>query len=131
MSVEGLLISLILIAAGIAGVVFPLFRGATTKTGSNAVSALHSDLTQRYTQVLATIRDLDDDNSTGKILAEEYNVERHRWAQQGVQLLKEIEQLEQEHPVLGKPVNVVEEQRIDDAIETAVARYRDHPVAEV
>ena len=131
MSVEGLLISLVFIAAGIAGIVFPLFQGAITKIGPNAVKTLHSDLAQRYTQVLATIRDLDDDYSAGKILAEEYKVERQRWAQQGVQLLKEIEQLEQEHPVVGEPVDVVEERRIDDAIETAVARYRDHPAAEV
>lgn len=131
MSVEGLLISLVLIVAGIAGIVFPLFRGAIAKTGTHAVRARHSNLTQRYTQVLATIRDLDDDYSVGKILVEEYDVERQRWAQQGVQLLKEIERLEQEHPVLGEPVDVVEERRIDDAIETAVARYRDHPVAEV
>ena len=126
MSVAGLLISLLVLLFGIAWIVIPFFEPNIKKSSAVTSAQLErAELSRQYTQTLSTIRELDEDLSTGKIQPEDHEHERHLWAQHGVQILKAIDQLEQNHPSLRAAANCGgDDQSIDAAIEAAVAHYR-------
>ena len=94
MSIPGLLVSMAFILGGIAWIVLPFLNPtAVKKTSSNSlIRDEHGQLTRRYSDVLTTIRELDADHSTGKIQPDDYERERQRWTQEGVQLLRKIDQ---------------------------------------
>jgi len=132
MSSEGLLIALVLFAASAAWVVFPLLR-QDDKILSPAQLLLkkqHDKLTTRYSQVLSAIQDMDEDHLTGKINSDNYESERQIWAQRGVEVLKQLDQLEKSSPGLKskirrEPQKAATVDNIDDAIESAVSDYID------
>ncbi len=78
------------------------------------------------------MRDLDEDQSTGKIQPDAYEQERQLWAQRGVQILKALDELSEEDavPLKVKRGKARDGWDIDAAIEAAVAAYLDDPVVE-
>jgi hypothetical protein len=52
----------------------------------------HDRLLGLYERVLTTIRDLDEDYSTGKMPEESYRQEREIWSQRGVEVLQALDE---------------------------------------
>jgi hypothetical protein len=127
MSLEGLIVTLVIASLGIGWIIYPFLMrdDGIAKDKQSLLRRQHKQLKQRYAQVVATIQGLDEDHSTHKILGEEYSRERQHWAQNGVQVLKELDRMEKDHPALvstPEPTSTTDD-TIDDAIEDAVARY--------
>ena len=114
MSLPGLLISLLL--ALVAGVIVarPFFRRA--RTGGRLRQ--RDQLAAAYERVLTNIRDLDEDQRTGKIGAAEYARERELWLRQGIGLLRALD----EHD--ARDGDIADD--IDAAIEAAILAAREH-----
>ena len=131
MSALGLTVSLVLAGIGVAWIVFPLLKRDLGSAADNRTpfKKEHEQLTHQYELVISTIRELDEDHSTGKIQPDEYAHERPLWTQRGVKILKQLDQLEAEHPSLQSAARTPDDQAIDDAIEAAISRYLDEPVS--
>ena len=123
MSITGLLIALVLSLAALAIVARPLLRPARREHGDAQSLRLQRDrLSVFYARVLTNIRDLDEDMATGKINRGDYEAERETWVGRGIRLLRAQDQLERDGSLL---VGVDEPDRVDRAIEEAVAAYRE------
>ena len=123
MSIAGLLIALVLSLAAMAIVARPLLRPARREHGDAQSLRLQRDrLSVFYERVLTNIRDLDEDMATGKINRGDYEAEREAWVGRGIRLLRAQDQLERNGSLL---VGVDEPDRVDRAIEEAVAAYRE------
>lgn len=109
------MIALIGAALVIGWIILPLIGGAG-KAKIDSVTAQRERLQAAYAQTLRNIRDLDEDHATGKIVTETYQIEREAWVQRGVALLKALDTLEND--------GAVSETAADDAIEAAIAAYR-------
>ena len=122
MSIPGLLIALLLSLVALAMVARPLLRPARQRRVDGSSLRLESERVQTYYErALTNIRDLDEDFATGKIGEDDYREEREVWAQRGIRLLRAQDRLERE----GSPLAAGEDsERIDRAIEEAVAAYR-------
>lgn len=123
MSISGLLISLLLAAIAIAIVARPLFqsrRGGTQ--GARSRQQQREQLRTYYERVLTNIRDLDEDLATGKINEADHKEEREIWVQRGIILLRALDEMEEDQ---RQPASEAEAERIDRAIEAAVAAYRE------
>ena len=120
MSIPGLLISLVLSLIALAIVARPLLRPARRERAAASTQREQRDRIETYYErVLTNIRDLDEDFVTGKINEGDYRIEREVWAERGIQLLRVKDQLANEQ------VWHEDEERIDRAIEAAVAVYRE------
>jgi hypothetical protein len=130
MSAQGLIVSLILSSIGIAWIIFPFLKRDLGNAADNRspFQKEHEQLSHQYELVITTIRELEEDHSTGKIQPDEYGRERPLWAQRGVKILKQLDQLEQAHPALRSSAKTPDDNAIDDAIEAAISRYLDEPV---
>ncbi len=123
MSVIGLLLSLLLASIVIAIVARPLFsarRGSDQQEDSRQLQ--HEKLRHYYERVVTNIRDLDEDYSTGKISAEDHQEEREVWVRRGIQLLRALDESDDERTEVAATDDA---ERIDTAIEAAVAGYRE------
>ncbi len=119
MSIAGLLLSLALGLIALIIVARPLFRAtAGGKHSADELALKRDQLGQYYERVLTNIRDLDEDYATGKIDRADYQPEREAWVQRGIQLLRAQDELA---AASAEPQSA---ERIDRAIETAVAAYR-------
>jgi cytochrome c-type biogenesis protein CcmI len=115
MSIPGLLIALVLSLIALAIVLHPLLRPARREPTVESGRRQQLDrLEIYYERVLTNIRDLDEDNSTGKINEDDYRTEREVWVQRGIRLLRALDQLEGE-----------DAEGIERAIKEAVAAYRE------
>ena len=120
MSLPGLSIALVLSLIAMAIVARPLLRPARRERAAASSHREQSDRIETYYErVLTNIRDLDEDFATGKINESDYRNERDVWAERGIRLLRARDQLANEQA----PSNDAE--RIDRAIEEAVAVYRE------
>ena len=72
-----------------------------------------------YERVLTNIRDLDDDLATDKIHQDEYEIERERWMERGVALLKMLDELDNTNPIIAN--ENANDADIDQAIEQAIS----------
>lgn len=72
-----------------------------------------------YERVLTNIRDLDDDLATDKIHQDEYEIERERWMERGVALLKMLDELDNTNPIITN--ENANDADIDHAIEQAIS----------
>ncbi len=72
-----------------------------------------------YERVLTNIRDLDDDLATDKIHQDEYEIERERWMERGVALLKMLDELDNTNPIIAN--ENANDADIDHAIEQAIS----------
>ena len=123
MSIVGLLVSLLLASIAIAIVARPLFSSRRGRNPSEDSRQLQREqLQDYYERVLTNIRDLDEDFSTGKISAEDHQEEREIWARRGIQLLRALDESDEE---LSQDAATPDAERIDKAIEAAVAGYRE------
>jgi hypothetical protein len=122
MSFEGLLAAALLLLISTAWVALPFLRRQTVQRDQDMLMQKQRErLDVLYRQVTTTIRDLDEDFSTGKIQEDDYQRERQYWLERGVQILKAQEQIDTGHvPLTTMPD---EPDPTDDAIEAAVARY--------
>lgn len=82
-----------------------------------------------YEQVMATLRDLEEDHITGKIAEADYQEEREAWAARGVKVLGAINEVAAMDPVeLPKQSTAKRQEKaesyddIDAAIEAAVSK---------
>ena len=113
MSVPGLLVALVLLVAIIIMVVPPLFE--REKPSEDESSAKQRErLLAYYNRVLTNIRDLDEDQATGKINPADYETERELWMQRGIQALKALDE-----------AGEAADNPADDPVEQAVAAYRE------
>lgn len=121
MSAMGLIISLIIVALGVAWVMLPVIQQSRRKEMSTTRE--RDELLTQYERVLSAIRDLDEDFQTGKLDEATYSEERSLWAQRGVQILQRLEArgLRQpagtQHPESGAVSGP------EDELEAAIARY--------
>jgi len=120
MSVPGLLIALVLSLFAMAAVARPLLRPPKRE---RAAASSHRERRDRietyYERVLTNIRDLDEDFATGKINEGDYRSEREVWVERGIRLLRV------RHQVANEQARNEDSERIDRAIEEALAVYRE------
>ncbi|MCY3832601.1 MAG: hypothetical protein OXG85_06265 [Chloroflexi bacterium] len=121
MSIAGLLISLLLAGVAIAIVARPLFQ--SRRSGASGVDRGRQEeqLRTLYERVLTNIRDLDEDLATGKISAVDQREEREVWVQQGIGLLRALDEMAKETSAASSQMDA---EGVDQAIEAAVAAYR-------
>ncbi|MDE2775494.1 MAG: hypothetical protein OXI77_06100 [Chloroflexota bacterium] len=120
MSVPGLLIALVLSLFAMAAVARPLLRPPKRE---RAAASSQREQCKRietyYERVLTNIRDLDEDFATGKINEGDYQSEREVWVERGIRLLRVRNQ------VANEQARNEDSERIDRAIEEALAVYRE------
>jgi hypothetical protein len=121
MSVAGLVFGLILLLAALIWIGTPLLRREKFHVDDNVVLQKQRErLLLIYERVLTNIRDLDEDHTTGKMQTADYESERETWVQRGIQVLKAMDHLDEQHPI----ANVTDDAAIDEEIERAIAAYR-------
>lgn len=137
MSISAIVILLAFVVISVASVLLPFFRRYSAEQDPTKVAhqKKRAELVAAYERALAVIRDMDEDYQVGKLNKEEYELNRSRWAEQGVKLLQSIEAHDGHKPIArqGKaqrsntnPVAAKQNQAdkaLDDAIEQAVAAY--------
>ena len=120
MSIPGLAIAFLLGLAALAIVARPLLRPARRERKAEAGRRGQRERVETYYErTLTNIRDLDEDFATGKISEDDYREEREVWLRRGIRLLRVIDELERQESSLADDA-----ERIDRAIEAAVAAYR-------
>lgn len=125
MSIEGLLISLVIVAATVLWIASPFWQRQAGAAASDAlVQKQRERLLVYYERVLTNVRDLDEDYSTGKMQASDYETEREEWVQRGVQVLKALDELDHHHLIVSDADQAALDHAIDDAIERAIATHR-------
>ncbi len=118
MSIEGLIISVILLTITLLLVVFPLFQRENAFTADEALLQKQRErLLVYYERVLTNIRDLDEDHATGKMPDDDYAYEREDWVQRGIQVLRALDTLHDETLIT---VAVVDDAAVDEAIDHAI-----------
>ena len=123
MSLPGLAVALILTLIAAAVVAQPLLQSKRRARATD--ESLHQQRDRvgtYYERVLTNIRDLDEDFATGKISEDDFKAEREVWAQRGIRLLRVQDQLDREQSLVD---DAADAERIDRAIEEAVAAYRE------
>jgi hypothetical protein len=117
MTVPGLVITLILLAALLVWIALPLLRRDVV-IDSRARMIVHQRerLEIYYQRVLRNIRDLDEDRATGKLSEGDYQAERELWMQRGIAAIKAIETLDS----APLPVATGDDAAIDAAIDREI-----------
>jgi hypothetical protein len=129
MSIEGLMVSFVLLLVVILVIILPLLRRISDVRIDDArIDKQRERLFMYYERVLTNIRDLDEDRATGKMSDADYAPEREEWVQRGIQVLKALDNLE-EHSIIPSVVSddAAVDEAIDDAIEAAIRSYRKSP----
>ncbi|HEX2907291.1 MAG TPA: hypothetical protein VHO69_10555 [Phototrophicaceae bacterium] len=126
MSIEGLMVSLVIFLAAVAFVASPFFQRSTSRynADANVLQKQRERLGMYYERVLTNIRDLDEDFSTGKMQEADYQAEREEWVQRGIQVLKALDEIDQQHLLVPDADQEALDHAIDDAIERAIAQHR-------
>jgi hypothetical protein len=133
-SVEGTIAAVVMVIVGVAWLPLPIMR---RNSSLNARELTHQKqravLLTAYERTLASIRDLDEDHLTGKLIQSDYEVERTYWAEQGVSILQELEKHgmkktkrhpnETEHSKSVPVEQVDPDAQLNDAVEQAIAAY--------
>jgi hypothetical protein len=123
MTLVGLIISLILIVLTLWFVLRPLLQKPRTTT--LPISRQRERALAYYERVLSNIRDLDEDHVTGKIDEADYQQQRELWANRGVQILKLLDTLDHDRPLVS--ASDADDATIDAAIEDAVQQAEASP----
>ncbi len=130
MSAEGLVLTLTILVVAALWVAAPLLRG---RSGEERLTGLsqkqHDRLSMHYERILTNIRDLDEDFATGKIQQEDYEPEREKWVQRGIQILMALDEHDLEGgkatPAPAATTNAADvDEAVDNEIEAAIAAYR-------
>ena len=124
MSIEGLLISLMVLVIVGLWIAAPLLRRETVQSAADLKRQQWEErLHIYYERTLRNIRDLDEDHTMGKINTEDYELERELWVQRGIAALKKLDELDEVDITLDESEL---DEAIDDSIEAAVAAYREY-----
>jgi hypothetical protein len=92
MSGGGLIVSIVMLVAGIAWLVLPYVRSEKARGGAEDQKQRDQlKLSAAYERALLTVRDLDEDYQVGKLSQEAYASERARWVEEGAALLEALE----------------------------------------
>ena len=129
MEMGSLILVLLVAAVGIAIVALPFLRSRSASATESAVE--RQDLVNDYARVVAALRDLEEDHTTGKIADDAYEVEKGRLTEQGVALLQALDKeglLPTVQSAGGTPPPaaggaVGADEALDEALEAAIARY--------
>lgn len=130
MTVAGLIGGIVLLAIALFVIAQPFLqqRRNQNRELATALSQRERDeLLTDYERVLATIRDLDEDHQTGKLAPDTYQRERSYWTEQGILLLQKIEpdtKADEDVSIVENDADKVADAALDDAIEKAIADYR-------
>ena len=125
MSIAGLVFGLIILLVALIVIGAPLFRRQTGRVGEDALLQKQRErLLLIYERVLTNIRDLDEDHTTGKMQTSDYETERETWVQRGIQVLKAMDRLDEQHIITDAMDDEGIDQAIDDEIEQAIDAYR-------
>lgn len=125
MSSAGLLMGLVLVLGIAVIVVAPLLRQQSKDTSSEAqMQKQRERLLVVYERVLTNIHDLDEDHNMGKMPTGDYQQERESWVQRGIEVLKALDGLHEQHALIGTDETEAIDTAIDQRIEAAVAAYR-------
>src|SRR5262249_47019378 len=90
MSTAGLILLGAFLAASLAVILWPLITQANTKQKNPDTDAIDR-LQAQHESILSALRDLDFDQQTGKLNDADYQVQREKLMQAGVEILKEID----------------------------------------
>jgi hypothetical protein len=95
-SPEGLILSAVIVMLTIAFVAWPFLKRdqAAMHLDDVAFRKERDRLLTYYTQVISSVRDLDEDLATGKVDRAIYDKERHAWTERGVAILQALDTLE-------------------------------------
>lgn len=99
-------------------------RSRTATTDQLLIEKQRERLLIVYERVLGNIRDLDEDYTTQKISSEDYAAEREVWVQRGIQVLKTLDEVDEQHSITTSLMPDDIDRAIDTRIEAAVAAYR-------
>lgn len=126
MSIEGIVVSLVILLLTAAAVVLPLWRGRGQAAAEGALLQKQRErLLVYYERVLTNIRDLDEDHATGKIAPDDHAQEREIWVQRGVQVLRALDDLHSHSIIQGAVKDTAAaDEAIDAAIEASIKAYR-------
>jgi hypothetical protein len=121
MSIEGLIVSLVMIGLLLVYVLRPLLFAPRVNIVTLSDKQRERALAY-YERVLSNIRDLDDDHNADKIHTEEYQIERELWAERGVRVLKLLDELNEQHPITEN--SLADDAEIDALIEAQINAVR-------
>ena len=96
MSTGGALFFLLALALCSAVIIAPLSSGLRRRRRSSRSLQRREALLQQYEGVLLTLRDLDEDQLTGKVDSAAHAQQREVWLRRGAELLAELDALGQE-----------------------------------
>ena len=96
MSAGGALFFLLALALCSAVIIAPLSSGLRRRRRSRRSDQRREALLLQYERVLLTLRDLDEDQLTGKVDSAGHAQEREIWLRRGAALLAELDALAQE-----------------------------------
>ncbi len=127
MSIPGLLFALLIALFVLIWIALPfLQRPAPAAEVDPLLEKQRERLLVYYERVLRNIRDLDEDHALDKLSEADYAREREDWAQRGVQVLQALDTLAERDLIAPTvPEDTQVDHAIDDAIETAIRRYRE------
>lgn len=130
-SVEGLILTFTILAVAVLWGAAPLLRARAGGDKLNsAAQKQHDRLSAHYERALTNIRDLDEDFATGKIQQEDYEPEREKWVQRGIQILMALDEQDllgakaASAPSVRADASSDVDEAIDNEIEAAIAAYR-------
>jgi len=118
MSIIGLISAVVMLLIVVIFIAIPLLKQQEQSAQSFSNKQRERALAY-YERVLTNIRDLDDDLATEKIHQDEYEIERARWMERGVALLKMLDELDKTHHIVAK--EDANDAEIDEAIEQALS----------
>jgi len=122
MSIAGLLAGTVILLLLIMYVIAPFSQRRERDDKAAFIQHQRDRVLVYYERSLTNVRDLDEDHATGKIETEEYQHERELWIQRGIDLLKLLDQLDEQDSLLAEPTS--DEAAIDNAIEQAISAQR-------
>jgi hypothetical protein len=127
MSIEGLLLGFVILSVVILFVALPLLRhDAPFDRQAVQIARQRERAHLYYERVLRNLRDLDEDQTLGKLDDDSYRQEREVWARRGVEVLKALDALEAGTLIAAKDADDAQIDRmLDDVVEAAVAEYRE------
>ncbi len=122
MSIAGTLIGVVMLLFSAIWVLYPILRREQARpVQEEALLKQHERLLVYYEQVLASIRDLDEDLAIGKIADDEHHHEREQWVQRGMIILSALDELDKRGVMVAE--DVTDDEDIDHAIEDMIAQY--------
>lgn len=132
METASLVILLIVLALGVVWLALPFVRARDTSVSHAADK--RQEMVNDYARVVAALRDLEEDHTTGKIDDAAWEAEKARLSAQGVALLEALDkegwlpaaqqatQAKSPREAAGGK-DTAADQALDEALEAAIARY--------